>query len=253
MRLKDKVAIVTGGSSGIGRAICLRFAEEGAKVVNADVRKEPREDGESVTEIIRGNGGEALYIKTNVTNKKSVKELVNEVIEEFEAIDVLVNNAGVYYSKPLHECEEDDWDNILNVNLKGTYNCSKEAISYMLDNDVEGKIVNVASIASVVGWENSPAYCASKGGVLALTKELALDYAGRGININAISPGVIKTQMTKAFREDPEMRKQMEQNTPYKRLGEPKDIANAALYLASEESNFVNGANLVVDGGWTSK
>ncbi|PTD94078.1 3-ketoacyl-ACP reductase [archaeon SCG-AAA382B04] len=253
MRLKDKVGIVTGGSSGIGREICLKFAEEGAKVVNADVRKEPREGGEPVTELIRNNGGDAIYIETDVTKKESVKQLVNRAIEEFGKIDILVNNAGVYYPKPLHESSEDDWDKIIDVNLKGTYNCNKQMIKHMLDKDIEGKIVNIASIASIVGWENSPAYCASKGGVLALTRELALDYAKKGININAISPGVIKTQMTKAFREDEEMHNYMKQSTPYKRLGEPKDIAHAALYLASEESNFVNGANLVVDGGWTTQ
>lgn len=252
MRLEDKVAIITGASSGIGRAIALKFADEGAKVVNADVREKPREGGIPTHKKISQEGGEAMFVKTDVSSSNSVKELVDETVEKFGKIDTLVNNAGIYIQESIHETKENDWDKLMSVDLKGVYLCSKYVIEQMLENEIEGSVVNISSIAGLVGWGKSAAYCAAKGGVTELTREMALDYAPKKININAICPGVIKTQMTRAFRENPQMKKFMEQNTPYPRLGKPEDIANAAVFLASEESNFVNGVNLEVDGGWTA-
>lgn len=252
MRLENKVAIITGASSGIGRAMALRFAEEGAKVVNADVREEPREGGENTHEKIKEEGGEAIFVKTDVSSSESVKDLVNKTVKEFGKVDVLVNNAGTYVQGSIHETKEKDWNKAMAVDLKGVYLCSKHVIAHMLKKGIEGKIINISSIAGLVGFGKSAPYCAAKGGVTELTREMALDYAPKKININAICPGVIKTQMTKAFRENPEMKQFFEQNTPYPRLGEPEDIANAALFLASEESDFVNGVNLPVDGGWTT-
>lgn len=252
MRLENKVAIITGASSGIGRAIALRFAEEGAKIVNADIIEEPREGGKKTHEKINENGGRAIFVKTDVSSSESVKQLVDRTVNEFGKVDILVNNAGIYIQKSIHKTEEKDWDKLMEVDLKGVFLCSKYVIIHMLENGIKGKIINVSSIAGLVGFGKSAAYCAAKGGVTELTRELAMDYAPKNININAICPGVIKTQMTKSFRENPEMKKFFEQNTPSPRLGEPKDIANAALYLASEESNFVNGINLPVDGGWTT-
>ncbi|MFB6076151.1 MAG: SDR family NAD(P)-dependent oxidoreductase [Candidatus Aenigmatarchaeota archaeon] len=252
MRLENKVAIVTGASSGIGRSIAFKFAEEGAKVVVADIREKPREGGKKTHVKIEENDGESIFVETDVSSSDSVKDLIDKTVQEFGKVDVLINNAGIYSQEPLHELDEEKWDKIVDVDLKGTYLCSKYFIEYLLDENIEGKIVNISSIAGFLGFGESPGYCAAKGGVTNFTRELALDYASKGINVNAICPGVIKTQMTDQFRKDPQMKKNLEASTPYKRLGEPEDIANAALFLASDESDFVNGENLVVDGGWST-
>lgn len=251
-RLEGKVAIITGASSGIGRAIALRFAEEGAKIVNADIIEEPREGGKPTHEVIKENGGKAIFLKTDVSDPDSVKTMANKTIEKYGGIDILVNNAGVYLQDSIHETSEEEWDKLMSVDLKGVFLCSKYVINHMLEEKTKGKVINISSIAGLVGFGKSAAYCAAKGGVAELTREMALDYASKGININAINPGVIKTQMTKAMREDPNMKKFLQSNTPSSRLGKPEDIANAALFLASEESDFVVGHNLVVDGGWTA-
>ncbi len=253
MRLKDKVAIVTGAASGIGRAIAKAYGDEGAKVVVSDIRKEPREGGTPTHEMINENGGEAIFIETDVSSEDEVDELINETIDKYGQIDILVNNAGIFHQQKIHESDTEKWKDLIDVNLNGIYLTTKKVISHMLENDIEGKIVNISSIAGSVGYAASPAYCASKGALTNLTRELAVDYAGEGINVNAISPGVIKTEMTDQFTSDPEMKAFMEQNTPYKRLGEPEDIANAAVFLASDESDFINGEDIRVDGGWTAK
>ena len=251
-RLEGKVAIVTGASSGIGRGIALKFAEEGAKVVNADVIEEPREGGKPTHEVIEEKGGESFFHETDVSDKNSIEKLVEETKDKFGQIDVLVNNAGIYLQGQIHQTEEEDWDKLMSVDLKGVFLCSKKVINHMIENSIEGDIINISSIAGLVGFGQSGAYCAAKGAVTELTREMAIDYAPKGINVNAINPGVIKTQMTDPMREDSEMDKFFNQNTPKNRLGKPEDIANAALFLASEESNFVVGHNLVVDGGWTA-
>lgn len=250
MRLDNKTAIVTGAASGIGRSIALKFAEEGAKVVVADIREEPREGGLPTHVEIKDNGGEAMFIETDVSDKESVQKLFYNTASEYGNIDILVNNAGIFIQEKLDELPEEDWDKVIDVDLKGVYLCCKEAIEHMLEENVEGSIINISSIAGILGFNGAPAYCAAKGGVTNVTKEIALDYGSEGINVNTISPGVIKTQMTEDFRNDEKMRAFLEQNTPYKRLGEPEDIANAAVFLASDESNFIHGENLVIDGGW---
>ncbi|MGV9173982.1 MAG: SDR family NAD(P)-dependent oxidoreductase [Promethearchaeia archaeon] len=253
MKLEGKVAIITGAASGIGRAIAKKFGQEGAKVIVADIREEPREGGKPIHQLIKERGGEAVFIKIDVSSDKDVDNMIEQAIDEFEKIDILVNNAAIFTQEKLHESDFKNWKNLLNVNLNGVYLCTKKVISHMLENEIEGKIINISSIAGTVGYAESPGYCASKGAITILTKELAVDYAAKGININAISPGVIKTQMTEQFRSDPEMKAFLEQNTPYKRLGEPEDIAHAAVFLASDESAFINGADLKVDGGWTAR
>jgi len=253
MRLKDKVAIVTGAASGIGRAIAKAYGDEGAKVVVSDIRKEPREGGTPTHEMIKENGGEAIFIETDVSSEEEVDGLINETKNKYGKIDILVNNAGIFHQQKIHESDTEKWKDLIDVNLNGVYLTTKKVISHMLENDIEGKIVNISSIAGSVGYASSPAYCASKGALTNLTRELAVDYAGEGINVNAISPGVIKTEMTDQFTSDPEMKAFMEQNTPYKRLGEPEDIANAAVFLASDESDFINGEDIRVDGGWTAR
>jgi len=253
MRLEEKVAIVTGSASGIGRSIAKVFGQEGAKLVVADIQDKPREGGKPTHELIKNEGGEAIFVETDVSSEEAVENLVEQTIDEFGHIDILVNNAGIFHQEKIHESDTDNWKKLMDVNLNGTYLCTKKVIKHMLENGIEGKIINISSIAGSVGYGSAPAYCASKGAMTNLTRELAIDYAGEGINVNAISPGVIKTEMTSDFLTDPDMKAYMEQNTPYKRLGEPEDIAYAAVFLASDESNFINGEDLVVDGGWIAQ
>lgn len=249
MRLQNKIAIITGAGSGIGRGIALAFIKEGAKVVVADWSEE---GGKETVEQIKKKNGEAIFAKTDVSKANDVEQLVKICLDKFGRVDILVNNAGIYRTYNLHEMSEEDWDETINVNLKSVFLSSKEVISGMLKQD-RGKIVNVASIAGLVGFAQSGVYCASKGGIIALTKEMALEYAPKKINVNCICPGVIKTAMTKDMIADPATKQFLKSSTPYPRLGEPEDIAMAAVYLASDESDFVNGEVLVVDGGWIAK
>lgn len=249
MRLQNKIAIITGAGSGIGRGIALAFIKEGAEVVLADWSEE---GGKETVEQIKKKNGEAIFIKTDVSKTDDVKQLVKTCLDKFGRVDILVNNAGIYRTYNLHEMSEEDWDKTININLKSVFLGSKEVIPEMLKQG-KGKIVNTASIAGLVGFVQSGAYCASKGGMIALTKEMALEYAPKKINVNCICPGVIKTAMTKDMISDPATKQFLESSTPYPRLGEPEDIAMAAVYLASDESDFVNGEVLVVDGGWIAK
>ncbi|MGB9883208.1 MAG: SDR family NAD(P)-dependent oxidoreductase [Microgenomates group bacterium] len=247
MKLQNKVAIVTGAGSGIGQATAVLFAKEGAKVVVANRRVEK---GEATVAQIKNQGGEAIFIQTDVSRWEDVDNMVKKTVETYGKVDVLVNNAGIVRFGPLHQTSDQDWDDILNINLKGVFYGMKRVIPEMLKNG-KGKIINIASIAGLVGFDQIGPYCASKGGVIALTREAALEYAKNKINVNCIAPGVIRTEMTAGMLEDEMTKKGFENQTPYPRLGEPEDIANAALYLASDESDFVTGEVLVVDGGWT--
>ena len=249
MRLQNKIAIITGAGSGIGRGIALAFVKEGAKVVVAD---HSEEGGRETVEQIKKENGEAVFVKTDVSKTVDIEQMVKTCLDKFGRVDILVNNAGIYRAYNLHEMSEENWDEILSVNLKSVFLGSKRVIPGMLAQG-NGKIVSIASIAGLVGFAQSGAYCASKGGVIALTKEMALEYAPKKINVNCIAPGVIKTAMTRDMITDPATKQFLEGSTPYPRLGEPEDIAMAAVYLASDESDFVNGEVLVVDGGWISK
>lgn len=249
MRLQNKIAIITGAGSGIGRGIALAFVKEGAKVVVADWSEE---GGKETVEQIRKIKGEAVFVKTDVSKAADIDEMVKTCLDKFGRVDILVNNAGIVRFAPLHETTEEDWDAVLDVNLKSVFLGSKRVIPEMLKQG-QGKIISTTSIAGLVGFENIGHYCASKGGIIALTREMALEYAKHRINVNCIAPGVIKTAMTKDMIADPAQKQFLENSTPYPRIGEPEDIAFAAVYLASDESDFVNGHVLVVDGGWIAK
>ena len=249
MRLQNKIAIITGAGSGIGQSIALSFIKEGAKVIVADWKEE---GGTETAGQIKKEGGEVVFVKTDVSKTADIEQMVKICLDNFGRVDILVNNAGVYKSGNLHEVSEEDWDMVLGINLKSVFLGSKKVIPEMLKQG-KGKIINIASIAGLVGFDKSGPYCASKGGMIALTREMALEYAPQKINVNCIAPGVIKTAMTKDMLADPATKQFLESSAPYPRTGVPEDIAMAVVYLASDESDFVNGEVLVVDGGWVAK
>ncbi len=249
MRLQDKVAIVTGGGSGIGRAIALSFIKEGAKVVIADWSVQ---GGQETADMIAKQGEQSIFVQIDVSKESDAKHMVDVCIKTYGRVDILVNNAGIEKGSPFHEMTQEDWDQVMAVNVRGIFLGSKHVIPHMLKQG-KGKILNMASIAGIIGFAQSGAYCASKGAVIQLTKSMAAEYAPQKINVNAIAPGVIRTAMTKDYLEDPMYQKMFTAETPYPRLGEPEDIAYGAVYLASDESDFVNGIVLTIDGGWTAK
>ncbi len=248
-RLAERVAIVTGAGQGIGEAIARRFAEEGAVVVAAH-RSEDK--GEGLVETIRAGGAEALYVRTDVTREADVRRLVSATVERFGRLDILCNNAGVGLLRSVVNSTEEEYDYVMDVNVRGVFLCCKHVIPVMLGQG-GGAVINLASVASFVGFRNDAAYCASKGAVLMLTRQLSLDYAGSGVRVNAICPGFIET---------PELRHYVEQQEdpaaalaevvalhPIGRIGRPDEVAAVAAFLASDESSFVTGASIVADGG----
>lgn len=248
-RLQDKVAIVTGAGSGIGRAMAEVFAKEGAKIIVADYKAE---GGQETVKNIVVAGGQAEFVQADVSKSNEVEAMVKVAVEKFGGLDILVNNAGVALMADLASTTDEIWQKTIDVDLKGVFLGVKFAVPEM-EKRGKGKIINTASIAGLVGFQGITAYCAAKGGVVNMTRELALDLASKKINVNAIAPGVIKTAMTTDILKDPKMAEGMLAQTPMGRLGEPEDIAYAALYLASDESDFVTGHTLVVDGGWIAK
>jgi len=253
-RLEDRAVIVTGASSGIGNAIVAEFGAEGASVVVADIRQEPKlEDQRSVFDRLDEAGAESLFVETDVREESELQAAVDASVEEFGGLDIMVNNAGIYYQYQAHETPTDDWEDIIDVNLRGVFLGSKVAIPELRRSE-HAKIINLASIFGLVGGANSAAYCASKGGVANLTRQMALDYAGDEINVNALAPGIIKTAQNVIWRENnPEIIADWESSTPWPRFGDPSDVADAALFLASDKSDFVTGHVLSVDGGWTAR
>jgi NAD(P)-dependent dehydrogenase (short-subunit alcohol dehydrogenase family) len=242
------VAIVTGGSSGIGRAIAVLFAKEGAKVMVADIRS-----ADEVLTSIRKADGTAEFIKTDVSDSTQVRHLVDETLRLYRTVDILCNNAGIELLKPLTETSEEEWDRVIDINLKGPFLVSKHVLPHMI-NLKRGVIVNTASQLGIVGAEKFTAYCASKGGLVLLTKAMALEYAKHGIRINCICPGAIDTPMLQReinLDKNPEnSRMRFLAKHPLGRLGSAEEIANAALFLASDKASFVTGESLVVDGGY---
>lgn len=246
---QNKVAIVTGGSFGIGKAAAVAFAARGAKVVIADLV----EDNETV-DIITSAGGEAIFVKCDVSDETDVRMLVEKTIVQYGRLDMAFNNAGIEgQSAPVHECSVENWNRTIEVNLKGVWLCMKYEIPQMLKQG-QGAIVNNASIAGLVGFPNIPAYVASKHGVIGLTKNAALEYAKTGIRVNVVCPGVIATPMIDRFTgRNKTVEKQFAMQEPVGRLGQPEEVANAVMWLCSDEASFVTGHSMVVDGGWVAQ
>lgn len=251
MKLKDKVAVVTGAASGIGKAISLAFAEEGAKVVAADINVE---GGEATVRQIKTAKGKAVFIEADVADAESVKNLIDETIKRFRKLDIMVNNAGVEVFQRLADTDEAVWDRVISINLRGVFLGTKYAIPKMLESG-GGVIINMASVAGIMGAGGLSAYNASKGGVVLLTKNTAMDYGSRNIRANCLCPGFIRTPMVEAVLSLPgsgELKGTIINLCPAGRLGTPEEVARCAVFLASDDSTFVNGHALVVDGGMSA-
>ena len=245
-QFEGKVALITGGNSGIGKVTSIKFAEAGAKVVIAARRSE---EGEKTVEEIRKVGGEAVFIKTNVAQSSEVEDLVSKTVAAYHRLDYAFNNAGVGGGGPLHEFTEEDWDRIVDINLKGTWLCMKYQIRQMLKQG-SGAIVNNSSGAGLTGYSRSPLYSASKHGVIGLSKSAALQYITKGIRINVVCPGVIMTPMIEnAYESGPGVKEWFESIQPTGQAGDPEEVAHAVLWLCSDTASFVTGVALPVDGG----
>lgn len=243
-RFEGKAAIVTGASRGIGREIALLLASEGARVaVNYSGSKDKADE---VVQLIIDAGGDAFAIQADVSNPDSVKNMIDKTIESFGSIDILVNNAGITKDNLLMRMKEDEWDDVININLKGVFLCTK-GVSRQMMRQRAGKIVNVASVVGVVGNPGQANYVAAKAGVIGLTKTTAKELASRNINVNAVAPGFISTDMTDALNED--MQKQLLAGIPLGKLGSPENVAKTVLFLLSEDASYITGQTIHVDGG----
>ncbi len=243
LKLTGKVALVTGAAQGIGRAIALLLARNGADIVVSDINLEKAEE---TAKEVRAIGPKAMAVKVDVANLSDVDRMVAGILEKLAKIDILVNNAGITRDKLILRMTEEDWDAVLGVNLKGTFNCTKAVVRHMAKQR-SGKIVNIASVVGEMGNAGQANYSASKAGVIGLTKTIAREYAQRGINVNAIAPGYIETPMTEALPE--KAKEELKKLIPMERLGKPEDVAEAVLFLVSEESSYVTGQVLNVNGG----
>ena len=247
MRLKDRVAVVTGGAKGIGEAYSVGMAKEGAQVVIADLAQEA---GERVIQEIKKAGGEGIFIRTDVSQKKDVENMVAETIKAYGKLDIIVNNAGILFTAPVEETTEEMWDKLLAVNVKGLFFCAQAAAKEM-KKQKKGKIINISSIAAIGGQAGLCAYSATKGAVLTITRVFALELVSDNIQVNAILPGTTDTGMAKAAMADPEWTRQVTASIPMGRLGKTEDLLGAVLYFASDDSNYCTGQTLIVDGGYS--
>lgn len=259
MRLQNKVTIITGGGSGMGLESSILFAKEGAKVVVVDYQGANKEaPGKKAAEYITNNFGEAIYIDTDVSDDKQVQTMVESVLSTYGKIDVLFNNASISLRKnadvknDILGTSESDWDFVLRTNLKSVYLCCKYSLPYMVKNG-GGSVINNASINGLVALTGADAYTASKGGVIALTRVLAVDYGDKNVRVNCICPGPIETPMLAGHLANPKVRSAYESNIPLGRVGKPEEVANLALFLASDESSFITGTIIPIDGGHTAK
>ncbi|WP_227380411.1 SDR family NAD(P)-dependent oxidoreductase [Haladaptatus halobius] len=252
MQLENRTAIVTGGSSGIGRSIALEFAREGADVMIGDVQRAPKDKAEETPtdDLIQDLGREAMFTKTDVTQVTDGKKLVESTVEAFGGVDIVVNNAGIFPPGSVDTVSEEDWDQTFATNVKAIYIVTKPAVAHLRDSEA-GRILNLSSQLGLVGRANAAAYCASKGAVVNLTRQMAIDYASDKITVNAISPGIIRTSMTAEKLADESRREPLERDTLLPFFGDPTDIGRTAVFLASDDSRYVTGHCLVIDGGYT--
>jgi NAD(P)-dependent dehydrogenase (short-subunit alcohol dehydrogenase family) len=244
--LKTKTAIVTGASRGLGQAMAIGLAKAGATVVAADLL-----DVSATVNDIKRLGRDSLGVKIDVTEPADIKKMVQQTVKKFGRIDILVNNAGIVRQAPVESMTEKDWDDVIKVNLKGEFRCAQEVGKQMIKQQT-GRIINIASVAGLFGSAGTAAYCASKAGIILLTKTLAVEWAKYNINVNAICPGVFVTTMTDPFLKDPSFQQMMKTRVPLARPGVPDELVGTVIYLSSRASEYVTGHALVIDGGWTA-
>ena len=249
MRLENKVALISGGARGMGATEAKLFVQEGAKVVIGDVLED---EGRRTEAEINEAGGECVFVRLDVTSEESWQSAVSEAVSRFGKLDILVNNAGIYRTHNVTETSEDEWDQVMDINAKGVFLGTKAAIPAMRDSG-GGSIVNISSVAGLVGNQMSSAYTASKGAVRLFTKSTAIQYARDGIRCNSVHPGTIVTDMTAGLLADEAYREDRMNRTPIGRLGTAEDVAYGVLFLASDEASFMTGSELVVDGGRTAE
>jgi len=247
--LKGKIAIVTGARRGMGRSHVLKLAEAGAKVVVSDISQE---ECQLVVDELKKTGGEGLAVKCDISKKAEVEEMVKKTVEKFGKVDILVNNAGICQFKSFLELTEEEWDRTLDINLKGYFLCAQAAAKEMVKQK-SGVIINIASVAmgqQGIGFPNIAHYCASKGGIVGMTEALAVELAPYNIRINSISPGMIETPMIDPVTKDPKMKEAILARVPMRRAGKPEEVSNLVLFLASDQSSYMTGSTVVIDGGW---
>lgn len=247
--LRGKVVVITGASSGLGRAMAVRFGSEGAKVVVNYFNNE--EDGKKVAQEVKEAGGEAIWVQGDVSQEQDVKSLIERAAQAFGSVDIMINNAGIENEVPSEKLTLEDWNKVIQTNLTGMFLGCREAISYMLDHGIKGNIINMSSVHEVIPWPHFVHYAASKGGAKMLTETLALEYAPKGIRVNSIGPGAIDTPINAEKFSDPKAKADVESLIPMGYIGRPEEIAAAAAWLASSESSYVTGITLFADGGMT--
>lgn len=245
MRLKSKTAIITGGGTGIGLACAKLFCQEGARVILFGRRQDRLDDA------LAAIGESALAVRGDITKKEDIKTLVHTTLDRLGRIDILINNAGTFSGAPLHEMEENQWDEVLNVNLRGVFLLTQQVIPHMVEQK-SGNIIHISSILGMIAVPQTAAYNASKGAVIQFSRSIAAEYGVMGIRSNSVCPGLIATEMTADLMSDKELMIEWSKNYPIGRFGKPEDIAHACLYLASDAASFVTGAVLPVDGGYTA-
>ena len=245
MRLKDKTAIITGGGTGIGLATACAFCQEGAKVILFGRRKEKLE------KAVGKLGRSAIIVQGDMTNNNDLDKLINETLHNFKKIDILVNNAGLFNGSPLHEISDSQWDEIMDINIRSVFQLTRRVLPVMLSQKY-GSIIHISSILGLIAVPQVAAYNVSKGALNQFSRSIAVEYGSSGIRSNSICPGLIATDMTADLMKDADLMKEWSKEYPIGRFGKPEDVANACLYLASDESSFVTGITLPVDGGFTA-
>jgi len=245
MRLKDKTAIITGGGTGIGLATARAFCQEGAKIILFGRRKEKLE------KAVEKLGGSAIFVQGDMTNNNDLDKLINKTLHNFKKIDILVNNAGLFNGSPLHEISDSQWDEIMDINIRSVFQLTRRVLPVMLSQKY-GSIIHISSILGLIAVPQVAAYNVSKGALNQFSRSIAVEYGSSGIRSNSICPGLIATDMTADLMKDADLMKEWSKEYPIGRFGKPEDVANACLYLASDESSFVTGITLPVDGGFTA-